>query len=276
MIVAHSPACVYINGKLSPSQYIHVGVPQGSVLGPLLFIIYINDLCFLKVNSKFILFADDSTISSYGKSASEIISKIESDLVLILNWLKHNRLIININKTQAMYINWSQRVKDSEREEINKLTIKCNNNSTINFSKEVKILGFIVDNHLKFDSQSRSVCKRVNSKTFLLSKSLYLFTNKFKPTLFKLFIQPHFDYCSTITLYYSNMTHQDRLDKCFARSIKKLLNISILSHTINIQHTLLNKFNIKTRLHRQFFHFCTFLFNLYAQTITLLSPPIIY
>jgi len=88
---------VNINGTLSSSQPLLMGVPQGSVLGPLLFILFINDICFLDLHSKLCLYADDSTISSSGKTIASIITNIESDLILILDWLKHNKLIINVN-----------------------------------------------------------------------------------------------------------------------------------------------------------------------------------
>ena len=74
---------VRVNDSLSLKKPLDVGVPQGSVLGPLLFIIFINDMCHLKTHSKLTLFADDTTISSFGKDSTEIINKLELDLNLI-------------------------------------------------------------------------------------------------------------------------------------------------------------------------------------------------
>jgi hypothetical protein len=251
---------VNINGTLSSSQPLLMGVPQGSVLGPLLFILFINDICFLDLHSKLCLYADDSTISSSGKTTASIITNIESDLILILDWLKHNKLIINVKKTQAMYINSNLKLRKTIQTDQSKLTINCNNTS-IPFSSEVKLLGVIIDNKLSFTSQTNNICKKVNSKTHLLSKSLYLFTDQFKPTLFKLFIQSQFDYCSTLLIHHSNKSNKDRFSTCFCKSIKRILNINIFTNNCEDQYHKLHKFKILPLSFRHFFRFCTFLFN---------------
>ena len=81
---------VKVNDALSESQEIDVGVPQGSVLGPLLFIIYFNDFNFLQTKSKNFLYADDTTMSCFGHHIDLIIKKLEDDLKLVEEWLNHN------------------------------------------------------------------------------------------------------------------------------------------------------------------------------------------
>ena len=95
----------------------------------------------------------------------------------------------------------------------------------------------------------------------MLTKSLYLFTDNFKPILFKLFIQSQFDYCSTLLIHQSNKSNKDRLVNCFNKSIKILLYINISNLTIEEQFYKLSKFNILPLSFRHFFRFCTFLFN---------------
>jgi hypothetical protein len=268
---------INVNGKLSNSKPLSIGVPQGSVLGPLLFIIFVNDMCYLDLNSKVILFADDTTLSTFGTSPGDIITKIEEDLDVISNWLKHNRLIINLSKTQAMYISHLQKKSKAYKEELAKLTLNCNN-TQISFVNEVKILGIFVDNQFKFDGQAANICKKVNAKTFLLRKSLYLFPDSFKPQLFKIFIQPHFDYCSTLIIYFSNKANLERINNCFSKSLKRILklkkNFFLLS--LSKQHEFLKSYNILPFLYRQFFQYSTFIFNLCKNKNTALSEIFVH
>ena len=76
----------------------NVGVPQGSVLRPLLFIIFFNDFNFLELKSEKFLYADDTTMSLYGKHIDLIAKDIEEDLIKVDTWLTHNRLLINWKK----------------------------------------------------------------------------------------------------------------------------------------------------------------------------------
>jgi hypothetical protein len=270
---------INVNGTLSSSKPLSIGVPQGSVLGPLLFIIFINDMCYLDLHSKLILFADDTTLSTFGKLPSDIINKLEEDLGKISDWLKHNRLVININKSQAMYISHLRKKSKALRTEITNLKLNSCNGNGIAFVDEVKILGVMIDNELRFDGQAANICKKVNSKTFLLRKSLFLFTDKFKPILFKIFIQPHFDYCSTLTIYFSNKSHLDRINKCFSKSIKRILKLKkgFTTSSLSEQYEILKPFNILPFFYRQFFNYCTFLFNLVKKNNNLcLSTSLIY
>jgi hypothetical protein len=264
---------VNINGTLSHSQPIHIGVPQGSVLGPLLFIIFINDMCFLNLNSKICLYADDTTISYHGRIPASIIASLEHDLILIMEWLKHNKLVINVDKSQAMHFCSNLKTKKTTQKTNKQLKIKCNGDN-ISMSSEVKLLGVIIDNKLSFASQITNICKKVNSKTFLLNKSLYLFTENFKPILFKLFIQSHFDYCSTVIMYQSNQSYKNRLITCFNRSIKRLLKINLSGLALSEQHDKLKKVNILPLLYRHFFRFCTFLFNTLKNNNTFVSTSL--
>ena len=108
----------------------------------------------------------------------------------------------------------------------------------------------------------------------ILRKCHYLFTESFRPILFKLFIQPHFDYCSTLLLHSLNKNFRgERLNKCFIKSAKRLLKCNKLNASLTLEEQLniLKKFNIFPLFYRQFYIFCTFLFNVMKNRNTTLS-----
>ena len=92
-----------VNGNSSSSVPIRCGVPQGSILGPLLFIIYINDLPNHVFNCKVSRYADDTALYYSCKDANELARVINADLINVTNWLNNNKLNINIKKTEELY-----------------------------------------------------------------------------------------------------------------------------------------------------------------------------
>ena len=93
---------VEINDTQSTKNDITVGVPQGSILGHLLFIIYINDIIHASTVFKFIIFADDTTLYTTLDTQEDINDILNDELVQINNWLKVNKLSVNVAKTKAM------------------------------------------------------------------------------------------------------------------------------------------------------------------------------
>ena len=86
----------------SSSLSVKSGVPQGSILGPILFLIYINDIVRVSNKLQFILYADDTTIIYQSQSLSDLLNIINTELIHLSNWLKSNRLSLNIAKTNFM------------------------------------------------------------------------------------------------------------------------------------------------------------------------------
>ena len=100
---------VEINNTQSTKNDITVGVPQGSILGPLLFIIYINDIIHSSTVFKFIIFADDTTLYTTLDTQENINDILNDELVQINNWLKVNKLSVNVAKTKAMLFHMPQK-----------------------------------------------------------------------------------------------------------------------------------------------------------------------
>ena len=247
---------VTINGIQSKKEPLNIGVPQGSVLGPLLFIIFVNDMCYLPVISKSILFADDTTISFANDNIQKLIDTLKNDIVIVCRWLEHNHLIINLPKTNAMFFNYEFRPK-----ELPVLELKIGDTS-IEFVESFRLLGVIIDNKFNFDNHINKILKSVNSKTYLFNRNLKIFSEKFRITLFKLFIVPNFDYCST-TFFFISTTSQKRLEKCFTKSLKTLTKINLTNYDLNQQFLVLSKLNILPLPIRYFLRLCSLILTIF-------------
>ena len=183
---------VMISGKMSEPGHITSGVPQGSVLGPLLFILYINDLP-LHVTSQIDMFADDTTISTYGNSSSEIHDKLQDDLQVVENWCLNNSMRPNAQKTKAMFITPSN--KNSENIVHDKITMA---EQEIEFTRVERLLGIYLDSNLTWKNQVEQTLKKCNSLLYLLLRIKCFININVRKLFFNAYILPHLDYCCTI------------------------------------------------------------------------------
>ena len=132
---------VAYSGVKSKCASVSHGVPQGSILGPLLFIIYTNDLPESIVHSKTVLFADDTTIYCMDKNIQQLYEKINSDLITLDDWFRENKLSLNTSKTN--YIHFGNRAMLNNGD----IHITIGNNK-IERVESTKFLGLVIDNKL--------------------------------------------------------------------------------------------------------------------------------
>ena len=137
---------VKIENAYSNWRVVQCGVLQGSLLGPLLFNIYINDITYVTKNMELRLYADDTTGYAASNSPATLEFYINSDLVRLSQWLEDNYLTINTTKTQAMIVGKSNYNYE--------LFLKSNNILTID---ELKLLGVTIDNKFTFSSHIKLV-----------------------------------------------------------------------------------------------------------------------
>ncbi|CAB4028024.1 Hypothetical predicted protein, partial [Paramuricea clavata] len=134
-----------MNGKKSHAREIRCGVPQGSNLGPILFLLYINDLPKCLETTKANLFADDTNLSCAGLDANEIETKLKRDLENVHSWLRCNKLTLNDSKTEFMIIGSRHHLTKFEDNPEISLAIRDNNIKRVTNKKS---LGFIIDDQL--------------------------------------------------------------------------------------------------------------------------------
>ena len=157
---------VCANGKLSAEGTMQSGVPQGSILGPLLFCIFINDLPLHTQDEKVrnSLFADDSSLDTNGKTEKEIEVTLQKSLNEVSGWCKNSLMCLHPGK-KCMVIATRQKHQRSP------LCLKLNTNSkTVVQVKEHRMLGVTMDDEFKWQSHVINICKIVSKNIFLMSQ----------------------------------------------------------------------------------------------------------
>ena len=148
-----------IKNSFSTERLIKCGVPQGSIVGPLFFLLYINDLpqCLNKTKPR--LFADDTNLTASGDSITDLETAVNSDLENLRKWLIANKLSLNVAKTEFMLIGSKTMIKKNSDSRLNVFI----ENKQIKQVSECKTLGVIVDRHLSWKSNSENICKKITA-----------------------------------------------------------------------------------------------------------------
>lgn len=154
---------VNVNGNISSCEYLNIGVPQGSILGPLLFLIYINDLLDSIPNCIIVSYADDTVILCSEDDWNETAIVMNLSLEQVFQWLVNNQLTINVQKT--VYITFANSIS----------TLPDNiqiiiNDSVLQNVTHTKYLGVIIDRHLRWREHINGICNRTKYLIFIFAK----------------------------------------------------------------------------------------------------------
>ena len=182
---------VYYNKCASQKSTIHCGVPQGSILGPLLFLLYINDLASVSPAFLTILFADDTNLFASHFDLDVLIDTINHELGLVYTWLNANKLSLHIGKTNCMlFFPKGKYISLKEKIFIN----RC----SINEVQETKFLGVIIDNSLTWSSHIQYMKNKVAKGLGIILKCRKIFNTETLVSLYNSIVFPYLNYCVSI------------------------------------------------------------------------------
>ena len=197
-----------MNGSFSTWRETTIGVPQGSVLGPLLFNIYLNDLFMFVNDAEICNYADDTTIYACDNNIEGIIETLESDALKIAEWFPNNCMKLNEDKCHLMIFG----------DKSNDISLNIGS-VRIKESKEEKLLGVILDKTLCFKQQVKFICKKAGQKLHALSRiSHFLDTEQLK-RIMRAFILSQFNYCPLVWMF-CNGALDNKVNRIHERALR--------------------------------------------------------
>ena len=208
-----------INTTFSTWAELLKGVPQGSVLGPLLFNIYINDLFYHISNTHACNFADDTTLNAFSKSLEELLHNLEYDTLSAIIWFENNFMKLNEDKCHFL-------ISGSMNEH---LFAKVGD-ELIWESTEEKLLGVTIDKNLNFNSHLSTLCKKVGQKVSALARVAKILPFDKRRLLFKSFIESQFSHCPLVWMFCSRKMNT-RINRIHERALRLVYNDYTTSFT---------------------------------------------
>ena len=215
---------VSLGSNLSVPMPVENGVPQGSILGPVLFTLYINDLPSCINFSNVIMYADDTVIFFSSAQLMEVELKLNMELTSLSEWLCGNKLLLNLKKTEFVVFGTQQRLC---RQGIEGIDITLGEES-VKHCDSFKYLGVILDSNLSMNQHIDYVKKKVSKMLGIFSRARPSLTIESANRLFKSMILPILDYCGAV-FHGCGKGNEEVLERLQRRGGRIVLNTAHLS-----------------------------------------------
>ena len=235
-----------VNSSFSTWKQLLSGVPQGSVLGPILFNIYLNDLFYILFDV--CNFADDTTLYACDMKLENVLSQLEDNAFTAIIWFENNYMKLNQSKCHFLTAGSTEQ-----------LWVRVGSEK-IWESQAQKLLGLTVDKNLSFENHLKILCKKVSQKVSALARIAGILPFQKRHILLKTFIESQFSYCPLVWMFCSTTTnkkinriHERALRivyRDYVSSFEELLykDKSLTFHQRNIQQVALEMFKIRNNL----------------------------
>ena len=213
---------VSYNNHDSSTKTVKCGVPQGSILGPLLFLIYVNDLSSVSNLLLDIMFADDTNLFLVEKNLSRIELTMNTELDKINKWIQVNKLSLNLDKTNFMIFKGRKNIASIPKIIMNDVEISCIEKS--------KFLGVIIDDKLTWIHHIDHICKKISKSIGIMYKLQRFLDTRSMINMYYCFVYPYLQYCNEV---WGNAysTHLNRIKLLQKRVIRVIANVDKYYHT---------------------------------------------
>ena len=219
-----------VGSAYSKWSKIRRGIPQGSILGPLLFNIFINDIVMIIEQSDICNFADDNTLFSFGERLTEIKENLVSDTNSILNWFRLNSLKANSGKFQFMILGDKSHHKHMLK--INSIKVEA--------SDDILLLGITIDKNLTFKQHIENLCQKAQYKLHALRRIRKFLTIEKAKILDNAFIDIQFNYAPLLWMF-CRKTLYSKIKKIHHKTLQVIYesndtydNLLLQSNTVSV------------------------------------------
>ena len=212
---------VKIGSSLSDWLPITKGVPQGSVLGPALFNIFINDLYGFKNLASLFNYADDNTLGAQGKNQQVVKEILIAESKNAVDWFNNNSMEANPSKFQCMLLSSKRTAYDGFALDFNGINITG--------ESSVKLLGVYIDKHLDFHEHISFICRKAGAQLNALSRISHILDQSSKLALVRSFISSHFNYCPIIW-HFCSASDREKMESIQRRALRLVYKDKHLSY----------------------------------------------